>query len=92
MQAISQREAVDTIRAHDYRDGRGTVKVQFMTCHRAKKKGGEIITIENACGCGLPPYCKPYYMVGIKDMDTGKPYAVHVPLIFTVNQKEIYWV
>ena len=89
---ISQAAAVEHIKQHDYRDGKGTFAIQFMTCDRTKKEGGEILTIEKACGCGVPPYCKPYYMRGIKDMDTGKKYAVHVPLIFTLDGKDIFWI
>ena len=89
---ISQPDAVKHIRRHDYRDGNGAFKAQFMLCDRTKKEGGEILTIENACGCGIPPTCKAYYMVGIKDMDNGKKYAVHVPLLFTLDGKEVFWV
>ena len=88
---ISKRDALRHIDQRDYRDGNGTFPIQFMTCHRALKEGGEIITLEHACKCGLPPTCKGHDMRGIKDMDTGKPYPVHINLMFTVDRKEIYW-
>ena len=92
MQAISITDAIRHIDARDYRDGNGTFSIQFMTCHRTKKEGGEILSFNSACKCGLPPSCKGQEMRGIKDMETGKPYAIHNRLIFTINGKEIYWV
>jgi hypothetical protein len=92
MNGIDIKSALQLIDSKDYRDGKGNFSVIFMTCHRKKKTGGELIRLDNACKCGLPPNCKGHEMRGIKDMETGKPYAVHNRLIFTLNQQEIYWV
>lgn len=90
--AIDLKVALQDIDKKDYRDGNGNFAIAFMTCDRTKKTGGEIIILTNACKCGLPPTCKGHEMRGIKDMETGKPYAVHNRLIFTYNEQEIYWV
>lgn len=89
---ISLRDALQHIDARDYRDSNGTFSIQFMTCHRAKREGGQIITIEKAAKCGLPPNCKGHAMRGIKDSDTGKKTAVHNNLIFTLNGMEVFWI
>jgi hypothetical protein len=89
---LSLNDALQIIKLHDYRDGNGSFKAVFMTCHREDKKGGELIELKNACGMGLPPKCAGHEMIGIRDMETGKPYAVHNRLLFTVNEQEIYWV
>jgi hypothetical protein len=89
---ISLKDAVDLIEQHDYRDGKGPFKIVFLTCHREKKEGGELIVLDKACGMGLPPNCKGHEMRGVKCMDTGKKYAVHNRLIFQINGQEVYWV
>jgi hypothetical protein len=89
---ISLKDAIQVIDQHDYRDGKGTFAIIFMTCHRTNKIGGEIIELPNACKCGLPPNCKGHEMRGIKDMDTGKQIAVHNRLIFQLNKQEVFWV
>jgi len=89
---IELKELLRYIDKHDYRDGNGNFKIAFMTCDRTKLTGGELVVLDNACGCGLPPNCKGYEMRGIKDMETGKPYAVHNRLIFQLNDMEAYWV
>ena len=76
----------------DFRDHNGDFKIKFMTCHRAKKTGGEFIELESACKMGLPPNCKGHEMRGIKDMLTGKKYAVHNRLIYEINGQKVYWV
>ena len=88
---IRLKDAISAIGKMDYRDGNGTFSISFLTCDRTKKTGGEIITLEKACGMGLPPNCKLYAMRGIKCMETGKPYAVHNYLIFSFNGQQIYW-
>lgn len=85
------KDALSAIRKKDYRDGNGTFKIGFLKCNRYEATGGELVILENACSMGLPPNCKPYAMVGIRCMDTGKPYAVHNYLIFQFNDQEIYW-
>jgi len=89
---IALKDTLRAIKLHDYRDGRGTFSVIFLTCNRAKKTGGELIELTEACAMGLPPNCKDSDMIGIKDMSTGKPYAVHNKLIFQFNKQEVYWV
>jgi hypothetical protein len=89
---ISYKDALRLINKHDYRDGHGTFKVVFLTCHRDKEEGGELIVLEKACAMGLPPNCKGHEMCGIKCMETGKKYAVHNRLLFSINDEEIYWV
>lgn len=89
---ILLKDALNLIDSKDYRDGNGNFAIAFVTCDRTKKTGGEIIELINACAAGLPPNCKGHEMRGIKDMDSGKPYAVHNRLIFTVNKQEVYWV
>lgn len=89
---ISLKEALQFIDKHDYRDGNGSFKIAFMLTNRTELTGGDIIILENACRMGLPPNCKDHEMRGIKDMDTGKPYAVHNRLMFSLNDQEIYWI
>jgi hypothetical protein len=89
---IALADALKIIRQHDYRDGNGSFGVVFLTCNRTDRTGGELIELTEACGCGLPPTCKDHDMIGIKDMQTGKPYAVHNKLLFQINKQEIYWV
>jgi hypothetical protein len=89
---ISLKDALEFIRKHDYRDGRGEFSIVFMTCNRDKRDGGELIKLTRACMMGLPPNCKGHEMVGIKCMETGKKYAVHNRLIFQLNEQEIFWV
>lgn len=84
--------AIREIDKKDFRDGNGTFAVLFLTCNRDKKIGGEFIELTDACSCGLPPNCKGHEMRGIKDMLTGKKYAVHNRLIYQLNYKDAYWV
>jgi len=90
---IALKNALTLIRKHDFRDGYGSFSIDFMKCNRDKGTGGELISLDKACSCGLPPTCKNVHeMCGIKDMETGKKYAVHNRLMFTVNGQPIYWV
>jgi hypothetical protein len=89
---VEYKEALREIDQKDFRDNKGSFAIQFMTCDINRNTGGEIITIENACKCGLPPNCKSQEMRGIKDMDTGKQTAVHNALIFQINHKPIFWI
>jgi len=90
---IALNNALKLLAAHDYRDGNGTIPIVIMKCNREKKKGGQLIQIDKACSCGLPPTCKnANEMRGVMDMETGKKYAVHNRLIFQINGKEVYWV
>lgn len=89
---ISLKDALQYIKKRDYRDGNGNFSAAFMLCNRHKQTGGEILVLENACACPIPPTCNGHAMVGIKDMETGKPYAVHNYLLFQLNGQEIYWV
>lgn len=88
---ISLRDALREIDLKDYRDGRGDFSVVFMKCHRDDRTGGDLVFLDKACSCGLPPTCKGHEMRGIKDMETGRPYAVHNRLLFVFNGKEIFW-
>lgn len=90
--AIDLKLALADMKTKDYRDGGGTFGIVFLTANRDKKTGGEIIRLTNAHQCGLPPNCKGHEMRGVKDMATGKPYAVHNRLIFEYNGEEIFWV
>lgn len=92
MNGINLSEGLRLIRERDYRDGKGSFSATFMLCHRHKQTGGELIELTNACCCGLPPNCNGHEMVGIKDMETGKPYPVHNRLLFVIEGKEVYWV
>lgn len=76
----------------DFRDVDKCFSIVFLTCHREKKTGGELIKLEDANKCGLPPNCKGHEMRGIKDNITGKRYAVHNRLIFQLDGQEIYWI
>jgi len=89
---IAFKEAIREIDKRDFRDGNGSFALVFMTCDVNRKTGGELISLVNACKCGLPPNCKTHDMRGIKDLETGKKYAVHNRLIFQYNKQEIYWV
>lgn len=76
----------------DYRDNNGTFAIRFLTCNRAKEKGGELIYLEAAYQCGLPPNCKGLEMRGVKCALTGKPYAVHNRLIFEYDDEDVFWI
>lgn len=89
---IELKQALREIDTKDYRDGNGSFCILFMTLDVNRNTGGEMIELTNACKCGLPPNCKGHDMRGIKDMETGKPYAVHNRLIFQYNKQNIYWV
>jgi hypothetical protein len=89
---IELKEALREIDSKDFRDNNGNFSLLFMTCDVNRNTGGELIELTNACKCGLPPGCKGHEMRGIKDMETGKPYAVHNRLIFQFNKKPIFWV
>jgi len=89
---LDLNEALKDMKTKDYRDGGGTFSIAFITCNRDKRTGGDIISIKNAHSCGLPPKCKGHEMRGVKDMDTGKPYAVHNRLIIEYNGHEIFWI
>ena len=89
---IELKIALRQIDKMDFRDGQGKFSIVFMTCDRTKKKGGELIRLDNANSCGLPPNCKKHEMRGILCNDTGKKYAVHNRLIFQFNNEEIYWI
>lgn len=92
MKGISLKDALREIDKRDYRDGNGAFKIGFMLADRTKKTGGDLIFLDNACKCALPPNCKGHEMRGIKDMDTGKPYPVHNRLMFTYNNLDLYWI
>lgn len=89
---IELKLALREIDRKDFRDGHGDFSILFLTCNRDKKIGGEFIRLEKACSCGLPPNCKGHEMRGVKDMITGKKYAVHNRLIYEFDNKVIYWV
>lgn len=89
---IEHKAALDLIKTIGYRDNKGSFKVAFLKCNRHKKTGGQWVILDNACSCGLPPNCNGHEMVGIRDMQSGKEYAVHNRLIFELNEQEIYWV
>lgn len=89
---IELKMAIREIDKKDFRDGNGSFSIVFLTCNRDKKTGGEFIELIDACSCGLPPNCKGHEMRGIKDMHTGKKYAIHNRLIYQFNNMEIYWV
>jgi hypothetical protein len=88
---INLRDGLTFIRKRDYRDGNGTFHIVFLTCNRDKQEGGELIELDEACHMGLPPTCKGHEMCGIKDMQTGKQYAVHNRLMFQLNHVDFYW-
>lgn len=89
---IELKDALRDIDRKGYRDQNGSFSITFMTCDVNRHKGGEMISLSNACGCGLPPDSQGQEKRGIKDMDTGRPYVVHNRLIFEYNGKPIYWV
>lgn len=89
---IELKHALREIDKMDFRDGNGNFSIVFLTCNRDKKTGGELIRLENANSCGLPPNCKGHEMRGIKDNETEKRYAVHNRLIFQFNNEEIFWI
>jgi hypothetical protein len=80
------------MRKRDYRDGNGTFAATFLKCNRHEKSGGDLVFVDEACCMGLPPNCDGHEMIGIRDMQTGKKYAVHNRLLFQLNNEEIYWV
>lgn len=90
--AIEIKDVLTDMKTKDYRDGGKTFSIKFMTCNREKKTGGDIIELKTAHQCGLPPNCKGHEMRGIKDMETGKPYAVHNRLMLEYDGQEIYWI
>jgi len=92
MEMLELKDALRQLDRMDFRDGNGTFSLVFMTCHRDKETGGELIELPKANRCGLPPNCKDLEMRGIRDAETGKKYAVHNRLMFRMNGKEIYWV
>lgn len=89
---IELKMALREIDRMDYRDGQGQFSILFLTCHRDKKSGGEWVHLDRACSMGLPPNSKGKEMRGIRDMDTGKKYAVHNRLMFKFNNEDIFWV
>ena len=89
---LDLKSGIKFIKSRDYRDGNGTFQVAFLKCNRTKKIGGEYVSLENACHCGLPPNCQDHEMIGIMDMDTGKKFAVHIRLLFDLNKQPIYWI
>lgn len=89
---IELKEALRQIDNKDYRDGNGSFDITFLTTDRTRKTGGEFVSLKGAQKCGLPPNCKGHEMRGIKCNETGKKYAVHNRLIFTLDHHEIYWV
>ncbi|MGY4385642.1 hypothetical protein ACVWYN_002688 [Pedobacter sp. UYP24] len=89
---IELKLALRAIDKMDYRDGTESFSIVFLTADRTRKTGGEMIVLESANKCGLPPGCKDHEMRGIKDNETGKRYAIHNRLIFQFNKQDIYWV
>lgn len=89
---IELKHALRHIDRMDYRDNQGEFSILFLTCHRDKRSGGEWVRLDKACSMGLPPTCKGLEMRGIRDMETGKKYAVHNRLIFQFNEENIYWI
>lgn len=89
---IELKMALRIIDKKDFRDNNGDFAITFLTTDRTKRTGGEFIELRNACRMGLPPNCKDRQMRGIRDMQTGKKYAVHNRLIFGFNGQKVYWV
>lgn len=89
---IDLKQALKEMKQKDYRDNNGSFAIVFLTCNRHLKTGGELINLKNACAMGLPPNCTDHEMRGVKDMETGKRYAVHNRLMFMYNNEEIIWV
>lgn len=89
---LELKDALRQLDRMDYRDGNGTFSIVFMTCNRDKKAGGEMIELDEANRCGLPPTCKDHEMRGVRCAETGKKYAVHNRLMFRFNGEEIFWV
>src|SRR3546814_10511171 len=88
---VELKDALKQIDEKDHRDGKGSFRILFLTCHRDKRKGGEWISLPRACSMGLPPNSKGKEMRGILCMETGHKYAVHNRLIFQFNSQDIYW-
>lgn len=89
---IELKAVLADIKTKDYRDTSETFAMKFVTCHRDKRTGGEIISLQKANSAGLPPNCKGHEMRGLRDTETGKHYAVHNRLIIEYNGQETYWV
>lgn len=89
--ALDLAAVLADIKTKDYRDNNGTFEIRFVTAHRIKRNGGEFIHLEKACRAGLPPNCDGHEMIGLRDMETGKPYAVHNRLILDYNKQEVFW-
>jgi len=89
---IELKLALREIDKKDFRDGNGNFSIVFLTANRDKRTGGELIHLQNANRCGLPPTCKGHEMRGIKDNVTEKKYAVHNRLIFQLNNEDIFWI
>lgn len=89
---LELKDALRQLDRMDYRDGNGTFSIVFMTCNRDKITGGEMIELNEANRCGLPPTCKGHEMRGVRCAETGKKYAVHNRLMFRFNREEIFWV
>lgn len=64
--------------------------ISFVTCSADKKKGGEIIKLDNAVECGLP--YKSKQRIGIKQLNNSHhPFAVHIHLITEYNNEKVFW-
>lgn len=60
--------------------------MEFVTYNQTTKKGGEIITLDNAIRCGLRKGTNQKHKVGIRvPGNSHHDYAVHINLITKVN-------
>ncbi|HEY0056278.1 MAG TPA: hypothetical protein VGB63_13055 [Pedobacter sp.] len=88
---LSLKEGIEILNQAVFGESPKTVSIEFGTCNRDKKSGGEIFKLARAQKHGLRNHPGYKYMVGIYDHETGRHIAVHERLIFKINGQEIYW-
>ncbi|MBC8053746.1 MAG: hypothetical protein H7Y13_11845 [Sphingobacteriaceae bacterium] len=88
---LSLKQGLEILNEAVFGESPKTFSIEFGTCNRDKKSGGDILNIAKAQKHGLKAQSGYKYMLGIYDHETGRRIAVHERLIFKINGQEIYW-
>jgi len=71
---------------------RQTFDVEFITCNREKKTGGEIIRLKGVRKVGSRFHQKKLQMINVQAPGSSyHPFPIHIRLILRVNNEKIYW-
>src|SRR3546814_20775799 len=77
---VELKDALKEIDEKHHRDGKGSFRILFLTCHRDKRTGGEWISVPRACSMGLLPNSKVKEMRKRTGAVSGERVSVRVTL------------